>query len=302
MSQAVVADAGTAPNGWSGPIPAHTVESGAGETSVAQRGVTDYPEDSRPLKSGSTWSRLAGRWVRPASTTTYGARFAEAQVKQLTAGDKIKTRRMRENFWEFDPTHKLWIGCNHLPKIKGQDHAIWRRICVTPFTVLITQGERDPYLVSKLERELSGILNWALRGHAEWRETGLSPPRPVRVATDAYRAESDWLLRFLTDSGFRLTPGSGFAYTTALRSSLKQWGNTGGHPVGSKEFGAAMRAAGCEPSKVRGERVWTGVEPQIPTPSPELVGPLPREMDAMDGCSASSSEDESWWDDWNRGP
>ncbi len=36
-----------------------------------------------------------------------GRRFGEALTKSLTGGDRLAARRMREDFWEFDPTHKI---------------------------------------------------------------------------------------------------------------------------------------------------------------------------------------------------
>ena len=37
--------------------------------------------------------------------TDKGRRLAEATVKRLTGGDRLKARRMREDFWAFDPSH-----------------------------------------------------------------------------------------------------------------------------------------------------------------------------------------------------
>src|ERR1700679_65762 len=36
--------------------------------------------------------------------------FDEALVKDLTGGERISAQRMREDFWEFEPTHKLWLA------------------------------------------------------------------------------------------------------------------------------------------------------------------------------------------------
>jgi P4 family phage/plasmid primase-like protien len=66
-----------------------------------------------------------------------GRRLAESLVKELTGGDKIRARRMREDFWEFSPTHKIWLAANHKPSVRGTDHGIWRRIKLIPFTVTI---------------------------------------------------------------------------------------------------------------------------------------------------------------------
>jgi putative DNA primase/helicase len=73
-----------------------------------------------------------------------GRRLAESLVKQLTGGDRIKARRMREDFWEFAPTHKVFLAANHKPVVRGTDHAIWRRIKLVPFDVVIPKGNRIP--------------------------------------------------------------------------------------------------------------------------------------------------------------
>ncbi len=41
---------------------------------------------------------------------------------------------MREDFWQFVPTHHVWLCGNHKPNIAGTDHGIWRRIKLIPLT------------------------------------------------------------------------------------------------------------------------------------------------------------------------
>ncbi|MEA3401315.1 MAG: phage/plasmid primase, P4 family [Armatimonadota bacterium] len=128
-----------------------------------------------------------------------GRHLAESLVKQLTGGDRIKARRMREDFWEFEPTHKIWLAANHKPRIRGDDHAIWRRIKLVPFEVRFEGELEDKQLEDKLAAELPGILNWALQGCPEWQERGLDVPGAVRDATDLYREEEDELSRFFAE-------------------------------------------------------------------------------------------------------
>jgi P4 family phage/plasmid primase-like protien len=129
-----------------------------------------------------------------------GRRLAESLVKQITGGDKIRARRMREDFWEFDPTHKVLLVANHKPVIRGTDHAIWRRVKLVPFDNVIPKAEQDPRLPEKLRAELPGVLAWAVRGCVEWQAEGLGEPDEVRVATDSYRQESDALTGFIEDA------------------------------------------------------------------------------------------------------
>jgi putative DNA primase/helicase len=124
-----------------------------------------------------------------------GERFAESLLKQLTGGDLISARKMRENFSSFRPTCKIWIAANHRPRVRGTDHAIWRRIHVLPFTVRIEKPDRN--LQEKLQAESPGVLNWALQGAREWHQQGLDPPRAVLEATETYRRDEDVLGEFL---------------------------------------------------------------------------------------------------------
>lgn len=140
---------------------------------------------------------LFGARVVAAIETDDGKKMAEALVKWLTGGDKLKARRMREDFWSFRPTHKLWLAANHKPRVKGTDHAIWRRIKLVPFDVTIPPAERDAKLPERLRAELPGILRWAVRGCLEWQRSGLRPPEDVNAATGKYREEQDVIAPFI---------------------------------------------------------------------------------------------------------
>jgi putative DNA primase/helicase len=127
-------------------------------------------------------------------------RLNEAQVKDLTGGDTIAARHLFQGYFEFRPTHKLWLYGNHRPLIRGIDEGIWRRIHLIPFTVQIPREEQDPFFLrDRLLPELPGILAWAVQGCLAWQQDRLGVPREVREATDAYRAHMDHFHRFLDD-------------------------------------------------------------------------------------------------------
>ena len=136
-----------------------------------------------------------------------GARLDEAQVKELTGGDRIKARRMREDHWEFDPSHLLWIHANHRPSIEGTDDGIWRRVLLIPFDVQVPESERDSRLAEKIvKNESAGVLNWMIDGLADYLENGLRVPEIVKVATKSYRNESDTVAAFLDESDLTVDP------------------------------------------------------------------------------------------------
>lgn len=142
---------------------------------------------------------LMGARLVVASETPEKGRFNENLVKQLTGGDPIKARFMRQDFFEFLPTHKFAILTNHKPTIEGSDVGIWRRIHLIPFQVVIPKDEQDQELPEKLKLEQPGILKWCVDGCAEWLKQGLNPPESVTAATAEYRSDQDVFSQFLSD-------------------------------------------------------------------------------------------------------
>lgn len=128
-----------------------------------------------------------------------GKKLAEGLTKQLTGRDRIKARRMREDFWDFAPTHKIILATNHKPEITGTDYAIWRRIRLVPFDITFTPELQDKELPAKLRAEREGILVWLVSGAVEWCVKGLEDPPEVQAATKAYRDEADPLADFLAE-------------------------------------------------------------------------------------------------------
>ncbi|MFC7472435.1 phage/plasmid primase, P4 family [Actinomadura keratinilytica] len=88
---------------------------------------------ARPYEGHPTdLAELHGRRVIVCSEVKPGDRFDEARVKLLTGGDRIKARRMRQDFFSFEPTHKLWLLGNHRPEVGTGGFAFWRRMRLVP--------------------------------------------------------------------------------------------------------------------------------------------------------------------------
>jgi putative DNA primase/helicase len=179
-----------------------------------------------------------------------GAVFDEALVKDLTGGDAITARRMREDHWTFTPTHKLFLAGNHKPRVRGADDGIWRRIRLVPWTVTIPEAERDTSLPEKLRAELPGILAWAVRGCLEWQRLGLGEPIAVRDATASYREESDPLREFF---GLHCVfEPDGRVARKQIRGAYEEYcKENGGEPVGARRFAEGLRLRGVEDTTVR---------------------------------------------------
>jgi putative DNA primase/helicase len=161
------------------------------------------PTETLLVKSGSgipsDVARLNGARFVSAVESEHGRKLAEALVKQLTGGDKITARHLYGEWFDFDPTFKLFLAVNHKPVIRGSDHAIWRRIRLVPFTVTIPPEKRDKDLINKLKAELPGILRWAVEGCMLWQSEGLEPPDSVKAATGDYQSEMDVIGDFIAE-------------------------------------------------------------------------------------------------------
>jgi putative DNA primase/helicase len=145
-------------------------------------------------------ARLRGVRAVTAAETGDGRRLDEERVKALTGSDVISARFMRGEWFDFQPVFKLALATNHLPVIRGTDHAMWRRVRLIPFTVTIPDDEQDRTLTGKLLDELPGILTWAVTGCLDWQRHGLQAPDAVMAATASYREESDTLGQFIDDA------------------------------------------------------------------------------------------------------
>jgi putative DNA primase/helicase len=139
-----------------------------------------------------------------ASETEEGARLKVQLVKRLTGDGRLKARFMRQDFFEFDRTHKLIIVSNNKPLIRETKHAIWRRIRLVPFSVIIPEAERDSQLTEKLKAEWPGILSWLIGGYLDWRQSGMRTPQEVLMATQNYQSEQDPLGDYLADRCIRM--------------------------------------------------------------------------------------------------
>lgn len=132
----------------------------------------------------------------------------EPKIKGLTGDDRFTGRGMAENFSTVVPSHTFLVHTNKRPIIRGTDTGIWRRVVLIPFDVKIQDQDRT--VKDTLRGELSGILNWALRGLVEYQSGRfLERPQVLWDLLDDYRQESDTVSLFTNQYEFCL---GAFAY------------------------------------------------------------------------------------------
>lgn len=188
-----------------------------------------------------------------------GRRLAEGLVKQITGGESLKVKKLYSDVFEIDVQFKLFLSTNHLPVIRGVDKAMWRRIHVIPFDVVIPDDQQDHALLERLRAERPGILRWAVEGCLAWQREGLGTPDEIRAATKAYRDEMDVLGDFLSE---RCVVDVFESVTAAdLYSAYTDWSKKAGeaHCLTKKALGLQLGERGFTKHKIGGERGWLGM-------------------------------------------
>jgi putative DNA primase/helicase len=199
------------------------------------------------------------RWAA-VSESEKDRRLDESTMKRLTGGDTIRARRMRQDFVEFTPSHTPLLITNHLPKVSGDDAAVWRRLRVVPFDVVIPEDEQDQELDARLQLEADGILAWAVAGYRDYLTRGLDAPATVRNATDTYHHNSDAVARFIAEECVTSSPVLK-ATTGQLHDVWEQWRVLdGAEPMSRKAFGQALDRHGYSAGPpVNGKRWRPGI-------------------------------------------
>lgn len=144
-------------------------------------------------------ARLVGSRFVSAIESEDGEHLSESFVKQITGGEPVLARFLRQEYFEYTPEFKVFFTTNHKPVIKGVDEGIWRRIRLIPFNLQLPKELRDKKLAEKLSLEMSGILNWAVEGCRIWQREGLNDPTIVMKATNDYKEDMDILAPFLNE-------------------------------------------------------------------------------------------------------
>jgi putative DNA primase/helicase len=201
---------------------------------------------------------LRGARLVTASETEEGRPWAEAKVKQLTGGDTVSARFMRQDFFEYAPQFKLVIAGNHRPGLRSVDEAIRRRFHVVPFAVTIPAEERDPELTEKLKAEWPGILRWLIEGCLKWQADGLKRPQAVVEATGEYLEAEDAVGAWIDDRCDR--DRSEWAAVSELFVSWSDWANKAGEAPGTlKRFSQTLKGRGFADQRVKSIRGFYGL-------------------------------------------
>jgi len=219
---------------------------------------------------------LYGKRLVVASETEEGRKMRIGLVKKITGNKYLKGRFMRQDYFQFERTHKTVLVTNNRPVVTEVSNAIWRRLRLIPFTVTIPEDKQDKRLTEKLVAEWPGILAWAVRGCLDWqqRQCDLALPEAVEEATAEYQTDSDPVGAFI-DERCIVVEGVKVA-RSSLYQAYEEWAkSTGEQTLSGKAFANRMRGRGFDDSGSTSEhgkrlRAWNGIA--LAGPAQEVPG------------------------------
>ena len=203
---------------------------------------------------------LRGARLVTAFETEEGRRWAESRIKQLTGGDRITARFMRQDFFTFQPQFKLLIAGNYRPRLHAVDEAMRRRFHLIPFEASFKGDRRIQDMESRLLQEGAAILGWAVAGCIKWQSEGLNPPEQVRSATEQYFSNQDVMGEWFAEC---CETGPDYWETpTLLFNSWRVFAKNAGISVGTRaSFNDRMETAGYQQLRDRNRgRHWAGIK------------------------------------------
>jgi putative DNA primase/helicase len=204
---------------------------------------------------------LAGSRLVTASETERGRQWAERTICQLTGGDPVTARFMRQDNFTFIPQFKLFVIGNHKPRLTSVTYAMRRRLRLIPF--LNKPQNPDLNLMTKLELERSAVLRWMIDGCLDWQKNGFVECEAISAATAENFAEEDLFGQWLSEE-CDVDPGNEYktatsaelfqawkSYLTRLGQDANAWNST--------SFGLEMAKHADKKKGSGGAREWVGV-------------------------------------------
>lgn len=205
-------------------------------------------------------ARLAGARLVVCSEINEGTKFDEAKVKLLTGGDKLTGRLMRQDYWDFRPSHTLFLMGNHQPAVGAGGDAFWRRVRLIPFTNRVPDDKKVENLDLKLiEAEGPAILAWIVRGAIAVANHALTEPEVVLTATTEYAESEDHLQQFIDEATRTVSDDFKLPSGQVYRRYASWCQDNGITPKAAGVFGRSMSVHGFGTIKSHGRRFITGV-------------------------------------------
>ncbi|MBG0830533.1 bifunctional DNA primase/polymerase [Planomonospora sp. ID67723] len=251
-------------------------------------------------------ARLAGMRMVVCSEVDEDARFDETKVKQLTGGDSLTARFMRQDHFTFTPTHHLWLMGNHQPAVRAGGRSFWRRLRLIPFLHEVEPEKMVDDLQGILARDHGpALLAWIVQGAAQYAAGGLQEPATVMAATSGYEADQDTVARFVSECCHLAASDQVQIKGPRLREAYEKWCFSEGEtPVSAKRLTQELaRRFNVGQTRNAASRSYTGItllamdEEEVssaPASAPNLSQPGMSHRDERPGFESDKIGGPGW--------
>jgi P4 family phage/plasmid primase-like protien len=242
--------------------------------------------------------------------------------KQLTSGDRTSGYRKHiQKTFEFEPFAKYLFSANETPPVASSEdcYAWYRRFVIWDFKRVFQRKEQIPRqkLIAKLTtpEELSGMLNWALKGLARLMENGdLSGRETVEEVRKEYIKRSNSALAYFEEKVKITDEPEDYVFTDAWFRDYVTYCHQ--NKLRSKKLGEFLKTVkdylpGAEKTKIRvGGRdtaplsAWRYVKcvpcvPAVPGFAENSAESEKNQLENFFGFERSISESRNTWNTWN---
>lgn len=133
---------------------------------------------------------VCGEWLNNAELDT-------ARIKSFTGQEKVECEPKFKNSYSFIPKAKVILFGNDKPIIKELTNGIWKRFVFIPFLNQIEEHNQNENLFNEIKTEISGVLNFAIKGFQMYQSDGINVPKTIETATKELKNDSNILVEFL---------------------------------------------------------------------------------------------------------
>jgi phage/plasmid-associated DNA primase len=127
-------------------------------------------------------------------------------LKELTGSEEVVARGLYQDSVSFVMEAKLFLACNELPEIKGEDSALWRRIRVVDFPSRFVDepSQENEYPIDRtLPARMREDVTWKqtfMNILLEYYSKNVPEPQEVQMSTNQYKEDNNLMFTWLNEN------------------------------------------------------------------------------------------------------
>lgn len=165
---------------------------------------------STKFQNATLYGKLANTFADLPSKAIQDTSF----FKTLVSGDSIVVEEKGQTPFSFNNKARLLFSCNELPaNYVDRTDGFFRRLIILPFLNQVEESKIDTKLLTKLQNEVDGIIQWAIQGLQRLTANGyqFTKSDTTQKLLNDYRKQSNNVIWFVEDYCILSTDASEFS-------------------------------------------------------------------------------------------